>query len=649
MNNEVIPIVLSSSESFMPHCAAAMASILYNISDNYTVNFYILSYDITEISKKFLSKLTSIRKCTIDYPTFAEEMLDIFDGIKLPSHVSKMTYARILIPDILPHVDKAIFVDSDMIVRGDISQLYEKNMGNNVFAAVEDFNWVNISNRLWGTKQYYYNAGLLLINCSKLREIDYLNIIKRQVAINRDKYQICDQDLINDAFRGKIYRLSVTWNFYHGVFSKRFRCYTPDDMEEFKRIETNPNVVHYVGPEKPWLPSVRHAYEKDYFKYSRMTAFYKYIRWQKYNLYDCKVKSLTFRDIPLFIKTKAKGKTIYEILGIPFNFRTIKNFFIQELSKDSVYRIKLLGITVFKKKDTDEKRSIKLFGIPIYYWVKQRDKKKPALQDTFSDTYASLKADMKKILSELSEQKTFNKKLNLMVSNLKCIIEAQNLHPITFGKYKNAFAGKDVVLVCTGPTANKYIPIKEAIHVCVNGAIYLEHVSLDYLFVQDYTVHQKCNTSMNDDIKRYKGNECKKFYGIIPDESLSQSKQIVERIPLSYSFDENVFQYLLEDIPRHNIAYDISREPLGQFFGTAFSALQFILYTNPKRLYLVGWDCSAGYAYGKSNAASPANYQLEIFKTHFIPHIKTYHSDIEIISVNPVGLKGLFKDEFTDV
>ena len=626
-----------------------MASILYNISDNYTVSFYILSYDITEKSKKLLAKLSSIKDCTITYPTFAEEMLDIFDGIKLPPHVTKMTYARILIPDILPNVDKAVFVDSDMIVRGDISQLYEKNIGNNVFAAAEDFNWVNISNRLWGTKQYYYNAGLLLINCAKLREIDYLSVIKRKVAINQAKYQICDQDLINDAFRGKIYRLSISWNFYHGVFIKRFRCYTPDDMEEFKKIEANPDIVHYVGPEKPWLPSVRHVYEKDYFKYSRMTAFYKLVRWQKYSLYENKVKSLTFRDFPLFIKTKAKGKTIYEILGISFNLRAIKNFFVQKISKDSFYRLKLFGITVFKKKDTDEQRYIKVLGIPVYYWKKRRNSKQASLKGSFSATNDNLTNDQRKILSELSELRKFNQKLNLMVSNLKCIIEAQSLHPTTFGKYRNAFEGKDVVLVCTGPTAKNYSPIKDAIHVGVNGAIYLEKIKLDYLFVQDYTVHQKCNTALNDDIKKYKGNECKKFYGIIPDESLSQSKQIVERIPLSYSFDENVSQYLLEDIPRHNIAYDISREPLGQFYGTAFSALQFILYANPKRLYLVGWDCSAGYAYSKSNAAAPANYQLEIFKKHFIPHLKTYHSNIEIISLNPVGLKGLFKDEFTDV
>ena len=45
---------------------------------------------------------------------------------------------------------------------------------------------------------------------------------------------------------------------------------------------------------------------------------------------------------------------------------------------------------------------------------------------------------------------------------------------------------------------------------------------------------------------------------------------------------------------------------------TTFSALQFILYTHPKRLFLVGWDCGAGYAYNQKNALSPANYQIKI-------------------------------------
>lgn len=646
MSNE-IHIVLSSSNEFIEHCSTTMASVLYNLSDEYFAHFYILSYDLTEKNKKKLAQLNKIKKCIIEYPCFDEKMLDVFDGIKIPSHVTKMTYARILIPDILPNIDRVLFIDSDMVVRTDISKLYETDIENNVFAAVEDANWKNISKRLWGNEEYYFNAGLLLINSKKLREIDYLSLIKKQIFINQSKYTICDQDVINDAFKNMIYRLSISWNFYHGVFFERFKCYTPDDMDEFNAINANPNIVHYVGPEKPWLPNVEHPFGQDYFFYNRMTPFYRWWRLQKYTLYNTKVKSVTFRNFPVYIRTSENGKKVIKIFNKERHlFYKIKKIFFSVSVTESNYKLKIFGLPLLHKKDTKGKRYIKILGIPIYYVTDKtfliRDNQAFLLKQVMI-----AKSNIDKLNIQLNEQKSMNIKLNGKISNLKCIIEAQKLHEKTFGPYKNAFEGKDVVMVCTGPTANKYKMIPNAIHIGINGAIYLKNVSLDYLFVQDFTIHQKNNTTLNADANAYIGNNCKKFYGIIPDDRLSVTHNYVERIPLNYCNDTNVSQYLLEDIPFHNIAYDLSREPLGEFSGTPFSVLQFIFYTNPKRLYLVGWDCSAGYAYGKKNAINPANYQIDILKKYFLPFIQVHYPNIEIISINPIGLKGVFKDEYT--
>lgn len=634
-----LQIVLSSSNEFIEHCATTMASILYNLSEDYMVHFYILSYDLSDKNKKKLKKLNKIKQCTIEYPQFDEKLLDIFDGIHLPQHVSKMTYARLLIPNILPKTDKVLFIDSDMVIRTDISQLYSLDIGDNFFAAVEDFNWKNISKRLWNCEEYYFNAGLLLIETKKLRENNYINLIRRQIALNKNKYTICDQDVINDTFRNKIYRLSITWNFYHGIFMNRFKSYISDDMDEFKKINANPNIVHYVGPEKPWLPSVRHPFEQDYFFYNRLTPFYHWLRFQKYSLYETKVKSLTFHDFPIYMRISKNGVRTVEICGKNRHIgNKICKLFFSEKKTQFSYKLKILGIPFLSKKNSPEKKFLKLFGIPFYYQEDQTAK--------LVDNQKYLLKQIMILKENTNNLKTLNTTLNKKLSNLKCIIEAQKLHEKTFGAYKNAFAGKDVVLVCTGPTANQYTMIPDAIHIGVNGAIYLKNVSLDYLFVQDFTIHQKNNSTLNADANAYKGNDCKKFYGIIPDDRLAITHEYVERIPLNFCNDKNIFQYLLEDISHHNIAYDLSREPLGEFSGTPFSALQFIFYTNPKRLYLVGWDCGAGYAYGKENAINPANYQIDILKKYFLPFIKINYPDLEIISINPIGLKGIFKDKY---
>ncbi len=349
-------------------------------------------------------------------------------------------------------------------------------------------------------------------------------------------------------------------------------------------------------------------------------------------------------------KTKTETKSSVKLFGIKLKQQTqtitkITTKYLRGLIKIEItnnhYSFYILGIKLISKKDSDDKKYLKILGLPIYYKSLQFQIKTQQIQ--------LLQQRLENIIQQLLEQKNIHNLMNQKISNLKCIIEAQTLHKDTFGPYKNAFKGKDVVLVCTGPTAKKYTPIAGAIHIGVNGAVYLENVSLDYLFVQDYTIKQAENNTLINDIINYQGNNCKKFFGIIPDERLHIVKKYIERIPLHCSYNKNISQYILEDLFMHNIAYDLSRDPMGDFSGTPFSALQFILYTNPKRLYLVGWDCSSGYAYNKPNAINPANYQITILKQHFIPFIKLNYPHLEIISINPVGLKGVFNDLYKGI
>lgn len=93
MLDDVIHVVMSSSKVFLPYCATTMASILFNLDPNRKINFYILSYDIDDKDKKNLRLLSKIKECNVFFPSFDEKLLDMFTGIKIPSHVSKMTYA----------------------------------------------------------------------------------------------------------------------------------------------------------------------------------------------------------------------------------------------------------------------------------------------------------------------------------------------------------------------------------------------------------------------------------------------------------------------------------------------------------------------------------------------------------------------------
>ena len=590
-----IPIVLISSNEYIEYCAVVMSSVLYNLESEYQIHFYVLSTDLSTKNKQKLNLLKKIKNFNITYPHVDTSLLEIFKDIRIPSHVSPLTYLRILIPTLLPNLPKVIFLDCDIIVRKSISELYEYNLGNKYYGIVEDVaNEIN-SIYLWGKKdKNYYNCGILLINSEQLRKDNYFEKVKEHILLNKDKYKICDQDIINDTFKNDILRLPIKWNFFH-----EYHClkndFTPINQNEYDKALKDPAIVHFVGQNKPWKSGTNHAYKKEFLFYYKMTPFYSYAK-----------------DIINKIKSC---------------------FYLATQNNSVVVKKYLLGLLRIKK-DLYSKE-IRLFGIKIY-------NKKDCILPTQVAYLIDLNNELK---AQLDEQK---QKLN----NLKSLIIASNLHKETFAKYKNAFLGRDVVLVATGPTAIKYKPIEGAIHVGVNGAVYLDNINLDFVFVQDNTINQKGNETLTKDVLSYNKNNCKKFVGIADqitrDRNINSDKKLLPS-PLNTKTYNNTYQYVLcgngitDDMP-----YDIAYEPITNLSGTAFSAIQFILYTNPQRIYLVGCDCSKGYAYdiNKENYID-LSPQINGWRT-ISKYARLYFSDTEIISINPVGLKGIFKDMYTE-
>lgn len=92
---------------------------------------------------------------------------------------------------------------------------------------------------------------------------------------------------------------------------------------------------------------------------------------------------------------------------------------------------------------------------------------------------------------------------------------------------------------------------------------------------------------------------------------------------------------------------DISIEPFAWYSGTVFAALQFCLFANAKRIYLAGFDCSNnGHAFSDNIVEYKQAHQYEYWE-YFKIFKDTYFEDTELISINPINLKNLFKNTYT--
>lgn len=217
-------------------------------------------------------------------------------------------------------------------------------------------------------------------------------------------------------------------------------------------------------------------------------------------------------------------------------------------------------------------------------------------------------------------------------------ILANKIHENTFKKFYNINKNKDVVLLATGPSLNDFINIDNAVYVGVNHAFKYNKINLDYLFIQD-----KRALSIEDlELSSTYSKSCIKFYGIATD---GFSEMVIPK----YIYENNLcYKYIIHhhNSPFDSFAYDISISLLPSFGSISFAALNFIMWTHPKRIFLVGCDCSSGGHFLDKKDTSNYGYMLKGWKIGKA-FLQYHYPDIKVISINPVGLKGMFKDIYT--
>ena len=308
---------------------------------------------------------------------------------------------------------------------------------------------------------------------------------------------------------------------------------------------------------------------------------------------------------------------VLRIIGVPI--------YTMKISKGWRKHKYLLGLLKIREKEAV--RQIYILGIKVW---QRKDKLK------------ELKLLNEHILRRLQEQKNIDYfRIARMTQKL---ITTALLHQKTFLPFKGCNKDKVVVLVAAGPTVNYYNPIKDAVHVGCNRALLKEDIKFDYLFTIDSAGIFNCS-------KEFQDYDCIKFVG---DQCLGKNFQISEE----FSNMKNTYRYKTNAGGlEHKFYLDIDSSPLVNAATVAIQAMQFILYTQPKKIFLVGVDCTVGLghhfigsAFDVSQRGESAAYCDEVnikYWKELKNFAETYYSNTDIVSINPVRLKGVFQDVYT--
>lgn len=266
MHNAEIPIFFTIDDNYAPFLATALNSAIKNSSDDRRYRAVILYQELMLDNMKKIKALET-ENFKIDFITMCEGMETITDRLSNRLRFDCFTltiYFRLFIPTMFPQYDKGIYVDSDIVLLGDIAELYDIDIGDNLIGACTDLSVQEIprivdyiENAVGVPRDKYINSGVLLMNLKKLREV---GLDKRFLKL-LNKYHFDsvapDQDYLNALCHGRIHYLSPVWDAM------------PNDNA---RPLSDARLVHYNLYSKPWYGEGV-QYEEHFWKYAFDSGF----------------------------------------------------------------------------------------------------------------------------------------------------------------------------------------------------------------------------------------------------------------------------------------------------------------------------------------------------------------------------------------
>ena len=319
-----IIIFFTIDDKFTKHCSATIASILANSAQSDKIFINVLSSDLSYQSKCNLDDLSKIKDFKLNFYNVDDEL---FKNYQTPSYInSSSSLYRYLIPTIAPQYDKILYLDSDVIVKGSLSELFRTDLDENYIAGVEDAHNIMAIKRLKlnsSIEEPYFNSGVLLINAKKWREDNLLDKLFEQTnKLNPKMLEQTDQDAINIVCKSKKTILHPKYNLL-SCFNDKF-LFTSYSKEEVDSALKSPIIVHYSGDKKPWhintIPLNDFYY--DYHKYLNLTNYSNRLLIIVLSLFNPKVKKAIKQ-----LKYNCFLKTAFDLFILPIQiFRLFLNF-----------------------------------------------------------------------------------------------------------------------------------------------------------------------------------------------------------------------------------------------------------------------------------------------------------------------------------
>ena len=321
MSDRAIPVFFNIDNDYTVPTYITLFSMLCNHREPSEIHAHILvgkdfsdssALLLNSLSEKFQQIKVSILK-----------MDECFDSVSInQEHITHASLYRLMIPRIMESLsdgeaDKCIYLDGDLAVEGDISELFNLDIKGYYIGGVGDWLQLFEDRELpdFPSMDKYINSGVLLFN---LKEINRTDGLKEKLEKEgcRNDFLYNDQDAINSVLYDGIKLLPLKYNAMSpDIYQDNQNFFNQYGKESIIEARKNPVIVHYITDKKPWL-----------FKTTIMAGkWWKYIKMQDdETMQKYIIPFLKTHKAPFHKRVKETVKTIMKRIGIYYMFKHIR-------------------------------------------------------------------------------------------------------------------------------------------------------------------------------------------------------------------------------------------------------------------------------------------------------------------------------------
>ena len=245
----MISLAIAFTPNYFVQAATTLRSVLDASPDG---QFHVVCMLTEEIPQRMQEELLRLGGGRLSFEYI--QLKGRLEGLYIDPRYTEAASFRLLLPELLPDLDRILYLDCDIIVRQDLARLWrETELGDNYMGVVYEAAIEGQAERFRAIgcdPARYFNSGFLLMNLAQMRAE---KVSERLLEACRVPYlEFPDQDALNQVCLGRVLPLSPLQNSIRTFFIPKYK---PDFVRQYdealwEQVQRE-GTIHYTGG-KPW-------------------------------------------------------------------------------------------------------------------------------------------------------------------------------------------------------------------------------------------------------------------------------------------------------------------------------------------------------------------------------------------------------------